>query len=130
MPDVDRIPSPVETEITALTVQACRAAEQGDWDQVEQCVTRRGALLDQASASPSAAVHLVELDLRIQALGTAAQTGLTRDAILIAKNLGPAELLEYDRRGPSRSLRLFFMPAIQWKVESPGEDGVQLNQTD
>ena len=31
-------------------------------------------------------------------MGTAAQTGLTRDAILIAKNLGPAELLEYDRR--------------------------------
>ncbi|MEO7276676.1 MAG: phosphoenolpyruvate--protein phosphotransferase [Sphingomicrobium sp.] len=30
--------------------------------------------------------------------GTAAQTGLTRDAVLIARNLGPAELLEYDRR--------------------------------
>ncbi|MDT9598188.1 phosphoenolpyruvate--protein phosphotransferase [Sphingosinicella rhizophila] len=31
-------------------------------------------------------------------LGTAAQTGLRDDAILIARNLGPAELLEYDRR--------------------------------
>ncbi len=31
-------------------------------------------------------------------LGTAAQTGLRQDAILIARNLGPAELLEYDRR--------------------------------
>jgi phosphotransferase system enzyme I (PtsP) len=31
-------------------------------------------------------------------LGTAAQMGLTGDAILIARNLGPAELLEYDRR--------------------------------
>jgi phosphotransferase system, enzyme I, PtsP len=31
-------------------------------------------------------------------IGTAAQTGLTQDAILIARNLGPAELLEYDRR--------------------------------
>jgi phosphotransferase system, enzyme I, PtsP len=31
-------------------------------------------------------------------LGTAAQTGLPHDAILIARNLGPAELLEYDRR--------------------------------
>jgi phosphotransferase system enzyme I (PtsP) len=31
-------------------------------------------------------------------MGTAAQTGLTRDAILIARNLGPAELLEYDKR--------------------------------
>lgn len=31
-------------------------------------------------------------------LGTAAQTGLRSDAILIARNLGPAELLEYDRR--------------------------------
>jgi phosphotransferase system, enzyme I, PtsP len=31
-------------------------------------------------------------------LGTAAQMGLPQDAILIARNLGPAELLEYDRR--------------------------------
>ncbi|PEQ12775.1 phosphoenolpyruvate--protein phosphotransferase [Novosphingobium sp. PC22D] len=31
-------------------------------------------------------------------IGTAAQLGLKRDAILIARNLGPAELLEYDRR--------------------------------
>jgi phosphotransferase system enzyme I (PtsP) len=31
-------------------------------------------------------------------LGTAAQMGLKQDAILVARNLGPAELLEYDRR--------------------------------
>ncbi|MGN6620082.1 MAG: phosphoenolpyruvate--protein phosphotransferase [Sphingomonas sp.] len=31
-------------------------------------------------------------------MGTAAQMGLRRDTILIARNLGPAELLEYDRR--------------------------------
>jgi len=31
-------------------------------------------------------------------LGTAAQMGLPNDSILIARNLGPAELLEYDRR--------------------------------
>lgn len=31
-------------------------------------------------------------------LGTAASLGLRRDTILIARNLGPAELLEYDRR--------------------------------
>lgn len=31
-------------------------------------------------------------------LGTAASTGLKGDAILVARNLGPAELLEYDRR--------------------------------
>jgi phosphotransferase system, enzyme I, PtsP len=31
-------------------------------------------------------------------LGTAAQLGITGDAILIARNLGPAELLEYDKR--------------------------------
>ena len=30
--------------------------------------------------------------------GTAAELGLRRDAILLARNLGPAELLEYDRR--------------------------------
>lgn len=38
--------------------------------------------------------------LRIVAgqLGTAAQAGLRKDTILIARNLGPAELLEYDRR--------------------------------
>ena len=31
-------------------------------------------------------------------MGTAAQGGLAKDAVLIARNLGPAELLEYDRR--------------------------------
>ena len=31
-------------------------------------------------------------------LGTAATQGLRKDAILIARNLGPAELLEYDKR--------------------------------
>ncbi len=31
-------------------------------------------------------------------IGTAADLGLAEDSILIAKNLGPAELLEYDRR--------------------------------
>jgi phosphotransferase system enzyme I (PtsP) len=31
-------------------------------------------------------------------MGTAAQSGLSNDAVLIARNLGPAELLEYDRR--------------------------------
>ena len=31
-------------------------------------------------------------------IGTAAQSGLGADSVLIAKNLGPAELLEYDRR--------------------------------
>lgn len=31
-------------------------------------------------------------------IGTAAQLGLRNDAILIARSLGPAELLEYDRR--------------------------------
>ncbi|MBB3764454.1 phosphoenolpyruvate--protein phosphotransferase [Sphingomicrobium lutaoense] len=38
--------------------------------------------------------------LRIVAgrVGTAAQTGLQEDTILIARNLGPAELLDYDRR--------------------------------
>src|SRR3954469_18490336 len=38
--------------------------------------------------------------LRIGAgqLGTAAQMGLPHDAVLVARNLGPAELLEYDRR--------------------------------
>jgi phosphotransferase system enzyme I (PtsP) len=31
-------------------------------------------------------------------MGTAAQSGLAHDAVLIARNLGPADLLEYDRR--------------------------------
>lgn len=31
-------------------------------------------------------------------MGTAAQTGLAQDTVLIARNLGPAELLEYDKR--------------------------------
>jgi len=57
-------------------------------------------------ADPLLAERMHDLDdlanrlLRIVSgqLGTAAQTGLRGDAILIARNLGPAELLEYDRR--------------------------------
>jgi phosphotransferase system enzyme I (PtsP) len=55
---------------------------------------------------PLLAERMLDLDdlsnrlLRIVSgqLGTAAQTSLPHDAILIARNLGPAELLEYDRR--------------------------------
>ena len=64
MPDGERNPSSLESDITVLTVQAYRAAEQGDWDEVERCVTRRGELLDQARAIPTTAVDLVELDRR------------------------------------------------------------------
>src|SRR3546814_3345328 len=35
-------------------------------------------------------------------LGTAAQMGLQQDAILVARNLGPAELLEYEDRKSTR----------------------------
>src|SRR5205085_3600252 len=31
-------------------------------------------------------------------IGTAAHTGLAQDSVLVARNLGPADLLEYDRR--------------------------------
>jgi phosphotransferase system enzyme I (PtsP) len=59
-----------------------------------------------ASADPYLAERLHDLDdlsnrlIRIIAgrLGTAAALGLKSDMILIARNLGPAELLEYDRR--------------------------------
>src|SRR5690349_17850582 len=45
-------------------------------------------------------------------IGTAAQTGLTRDAVLIARNMGPAELLEYDRR------RLKAVVLEEWSLTS------------
>lgn len=75
MPDAERCPFHVEVEIKELTVQACRAAEQGDWDEVERCVIRRGELLDQSGA-PAPADHLVELDLRIQPLAMTARAAL------------------------------------------------------
>ena len=57
-------------------------------------------------ADPYLRERLADLDdlsnrlIRIVAgqLGTAAQSGLRSDIILLARNLGPAELLEYDRR--------------------------------
>ena len=71
-------------------------------EQVRQRMRRRMATID----DPLLSERMLDLDdlsnrlLRIVAgqLGTAAQTGLPTDAILIARNLGPAELLEYDRR--------------------------------
>jgi phosphotransferase system, enzyme I, PtsP len=71
-------------------------------EKVRQRTKRRMAEID----DPLLAERMLDLDdlanrlLRIVSgqLGTAAQTGLPHDSILIARNLGPAELLEYDRR--------------------------------
>ncbi|HEX2055326.1 MAG TPA: hypothetical protein VHF07_02460 [Nitrospiraceae bacterium] len=76
MPDADDRSIPAEPEIEALTNRACRAAEQGDWDEVERCVIRRGHLLDQTGAAPVGTHHLVELDLHIQTLAMAARTAV------------------------------------------------------
>jgi phosphotransferase system, enzyme I, PtsP len=71
-------------------------------ERVRQRMKRRMAEID----DPLLAERMHDLDdlsnrlLRIVSgqLGTAAQAGLPNDTILIARNLGPAELLEYDRR--------------------------------
>ncbi len=71
-------------------------------ERVRQRMKRRMAEID----DPLLAERMHDLDdlsnrlLRIVSgqLGTAAQGGLPHEAILIARNLGPAELLEYDRR--------------------------------
>jgi phosphotransferase system enzyme I (PtsP) len=71
-------------------------------EQVRQRMRRRMAKID----DPLLAERMHDLDdlsnrlLRIVSgqLGTAAQAGLPHEAILVARNLGPAELLEYDRR--------------------------------
>ncbi len=71
-------------------------------ERVRQRMRRRMAQID----DPLLAERMHDLDdlsnrlLRIVSgqLGTAAQAGLPHEAILVARNLGPAELLEYDRR--------------------------------
>ena len=71
-------------------------------EQVQQRTRARMRRLD----DPFFRERLLDLDdlanrlMRIVAgkLGTAAQAGLSEDVILLARNLGPAELLEYDRR--------------------------------
>ncbi len=71
-------------------------------ERVRQRMKRRMAQID----DPLLAERMHDLDdlsnrlLRIVSgqLGTAAQGGLPHEAILVARNLGPAELLEYDRR--------------------------------
>ena len=71
-------------------------------EQVQQRTRARMRRLD----DPFFRERLLDLDdlanrlTRIVAgkLGTAAKAGLTEDIILLARNLGPAELLEYDRQ--------------------------------
>ena len=71
-------------------------------ERVRQRMRRRMAEID----DPLLAERMHDLDdlsnrlLRIVSgqLGTAAQAGLPHEAVLVARNLGPAELLEYDRR--------------------------------
>ena len=71
-------------------------------EQVQQRTRARMRRMD----DPFFRERLLDLDdlanrlMRIVAgkLGTAAQGGLSEDVIVLARNLGPAELLEYDRR--------------------------------
>lgn len=86
----------IETAIdSGLTVEAAI-------EQVQQRTRARMRRLE----DPFFRERLADLDdlanrlARIVAgkLGTAAQSGFTEDSILLARNLGPAELLEYDRR--------------------------------
>ena len=76
MPDAERLASDDVEELEALTVQACRAAEQGDWDRVERCVNRRGELLEERAVPPALSVRLVALDTQIRMLAMTARTAV------------------------------------------------------
>jgi hypothetical protein len=76
MPDAEAALSVAGAEVESLTIQAWRAAEQGDWDTVEQCVNRRGALLEQAGLPALPVERLVALDRRIQASALAAKAAV------------------------------------------------------
>jgi phosphotransferase system enzyme I (PtsP) len=71
-------------------------------ERVQQCMRARMQEID----DPLLQERMHDLEdlsnrlLRIVSgrMGTAAQSGLTGDTVLVARNLGPADLLEYDRR--------------------------------
>ena len=77
--------SPIIDELERLTVQAVLAAENGDWDRVDSCITNRGLLFGQMAIPPSLAVRLRTLDGRIEA------------SMLIARNAAAAALGEIGR---------------------------------
>jgi hypothetical protein len=76
MPDVESHASERGTEIEQLTLQACRAAEQGDWDAVVCCVNRRGELLADGPLPLASPDRLKQLDGRIHALAETAKTAV------------------------------------------------------
>lgn len=64
------------SEFERVTLQACRAAEQGDWDAVVCCVNRRGELLVDGPLPLASPARLLELDRRIHALAETARAAM------------------------------------------------------
>lgn len=64
------------TEIERVTLQAVEAAERGDWDRVEACVERRGALMETGSLSVQTRDRLVMWDARVSELAEQARTAI------------------------------------------------------
>lgn len=105
MQDAERLASHGMDELEALTVQACRAAEQGDWDQVERCVTRRGELLKERAAPPVSSDRLVALDRQIRTLATTARAAVETILVEVAQTRRNLQQLQQGTIGrePERS---------------------------
>ena len=87
-----RINEAIDSGLTAEGGDRARPAAHPDADARDRrSDPRRADARSRRPRQPAAAD-------RLRQLGTAAQAALPSDAILIARNLGPAELLEYDRR--------------------------------
>jgi hypothetical protein len=105
MPDAERLAADDVEELEALTVQACRAAEQGDWDQVERCVNRRGRLLEERAVPPVSSDRLVALDTQIRMLAMTARTAVETILVELGQTRRNLRQLQQGnmRREPERS---------------------------
>ena len=85
MPNAEPSDSRTREDIEAWTIQACRAAEQGDWDGVERCVNRRGELLAHITVPRALSSRLVELDERIHTLALTAKAAVAAMILEVAR---------------------------------------------
>ncbi len=85
MPNAEPSDSRDSEHIEAWTIQACRAAEQGDWDAVERCVNRRGELLAHMTVPRAVSSRLVELDERIHMLALTAKAAVAAMLVEVAR---------------------------------------------
>lgn len=104
MPDAEPHASQIGKEFEQLTIEACRAAEQGDWDAVARCVNRRGELLADGPLPLASPDRLMMLDAKIHASAMTARTAVGAMLLEAGQTRRRLQQLQEGAAGPESAM--------------------------